>query len=45
MCFDKLENDLTVHQLFKIFESDFGKEPVDAIKFIVKYVKNLGNPS
>ncbi|KAL4453143.1 hypothetical protein ABPG74_015374 [Tetrahymena malaccensis] len=39
---DNIENDLTMHKIFQIYQSDFGPEPQDAIFWASIYTKTLG---
>ncbi|KAL4505506.1 hypothetical protein ABPG72_002568 [Tetrahymena utriculariae] len=43
VCFDRVENDLTLHKIFQIYQNDFGKDQSDTIKWVSKYTKGIGN--
>ncbi|KAL4490020.1 hypothetical protein ABPG73_021064 [Tetrahymena malaccensis] len=45
ICFDRVENDLTLHKIFQIYQNDFGKDQCDVIKWASKYTKGIGNVS
>lgn len=43
VCYDPIDNNLTLHKLFKLYQNDFGKKPQDVMQWILKYIKNIGN--
>lgn len=45
VCFDSIDNDITIHKIFQLYSNDFNNEPKNIIEFIFNFVKNLGNKS